>query len=109
MKYFVRVISAFILLIYTLEGLFFAGLSGWGMIKSIPEVPNVGGGTIDGSPTPILDGIGKFFSYPHDRFFTHRGPCKFGRCIFDDEKLHYGHQNRHFQVLQFLFFDSFDL
>lgn len=61
MKYFVRVISAFILLVYTLEGLFFAGLSGWGMIKSIPEVPNVGGGTIDGSPTPILDGIGKFF------------------------------------------------
>ncbi len=61
MKYFVRVVSVLILIVYTVEGLFFAGVSVWGVIKGVPEIKNVGGGTIDGSPTPILDGIGKFF------------------------------------------------
>ncbi len=41
MKYFVRVISVLILLVYTVEGLFFAGLSAWGIIKAVPEIPNV--------------------------------------------------------------------
>ena len=59
MKYFVRVVSVLILIVYTLEGIFFAGVSVWGIVKGVPEIPNVGGGTIDGSPTPILDGIGK--------------------------------------------------
>ena len=59
MKYFVRVVSVLILLVYTVEGIFFAGVSVWGIIKGVPEIANVGGGTIDGSPTPILDGIGK--------------------------------------------------
>ena len=61
MKYFVRVVSVLIILVYTMEGLFFAGVSVWGVVKGVPEIKNVGGGTIDGSPTPILDGIGKFF------------------------------------------------
>ena len=59
MKYFVRVVSVLILLVYTVEGIFLSGVSVWGLVKGIPEIPNVGGGTIDGSPTPILDGIGK--------------------------------------------------
>ena len=61
MKYFVRVVSVLILLVYTVEGLFFAGMSIWGLVNGIPEMSNVGGGTIDGSPTPILDGISRFF------------------------------------------------
>ncbi len=59
MKYFVRVVSVLILIVYTLESIFFAGVSVWGIVKGVPEIPNVGGGTFDGSPTPILDGIGK--------------------------------------------------
>ena len=59
MKYFVRVVSVLILLVYTLEGIFLAGVSVWGAVKGFPAIADVGGGTIDGSPTPILDGIGR--------------------------------------------------
>ena len=59
MRYFVRVVSVLILLFYTVEGVFLAGLSAFGIVNDVPEIPFVGGGTIDGSPTPILDGIGR--------------------------------------------------
>ena len=57
---FVRTVSVWILWIYTAEGILFAGVSAWGAVRGIFEIPNVGGGTIDGETTPILDGIGRF-------------------------------------------------
>lgn len=60
MKHFVKVVSVLILLVYTVEGLIFAGLSAWGAVKCVLGIPKSGGGTIDGSPTPILDGFGRF-------------------------------------------------
>ena len=60
MKYFVRVVSVLILLVYTVEGIFLAGVSAWGFVKGVQNIPYVGGGTIDGETTPILDGIGRF-------------------------------------------------
>ena len=59
MKYFVRVVSVLILLVYSAEGILFSAISGWGIVKGIYGLPRMGGGTIDGSPTPILDGFGK--------------------------------------------------
>ena len=59
MEKFVRTVSVWILWIYTAECVFFAGLSVWGAINGVLGMPNVGGGTIDGEPTLILDGIGR--------------------------------------------------
>jgi hypothetical protein len=59
MKRYVGIVSILIVLVYSIEGLIFAGLSAWGVIKGIAALPYVGFGTIDGEPTVILDGIGK--------------------------------------------------
>ncbi len=63
MEKFVRTVSVWLLWIYTAEGVFFAGVSVWGVINGVLGMPNVGGGTIDGEPTPILDGIGRFLFF----------------------------------------------
>ena len=60
MKKFVGIASVLIVFIYALEGLVFAALSAWGVVKGFAALPYVGGGTIDGEPTLILDGISKF-------------------------------------------------
>ena len=60
MKKFVGIASVLIVFIYSLEGLVFAALSAWGVVKGFAALPYVGGGTIDGEPTLILDGISKF-------------------------------------------------
>ena len=63
MEKFVRSVSVWILWLYTAEGVFFAGVSVWGVINGVLGMPNVGGGTIDGEPTLILDGIGRFLFF----------------------------------------------
>ena len=60
MKKFVGIASVLIVFIYALEGLVFAALSAWGVVKGFAALPYVGGETIDGEQTLILDGISKF-------------------------------------------------
>lgn len=61
MKLFVRIISTLILLVYGIENLMLSAGSIYSIVLAVSEIIHGGGGTIDGSPTPILDGIGKFF------------------------------------------------
>ena len=53
------VVSVLILLVYSAEGILFSTIFGWGIVKGIYGLPRMGGETIDGLPTPILDGFGK--------------------------------------------------
>ncbi len=61
MKLFVRVISTLIIIVYGIETLFLAAGSIYGIVLAVHEILFGFGGTIDGSTTPILDGIGRFF------------------------------------------------
>lgn len=69
MKKFVGIASVLIVFIYALEGLVFAALSAWGVVKGFAALPYVGGGTIDGEPTMILDGISNFYFYLESVFW----------------------------------------
>ena len=61
MKHFVRVISTIILLVYSIENVILSAGAIYGIMRLWDEIIYGFGGTIDGSPTPILDGIGKVF------------------------------------------------
>ena len=61
MKYFVKVVSFLLLAVYLLEAVCLAGTAGWGIFTGIDAHGNVGYGTLDGEPTPILDGLSRGF------------------------------------------------
>ena len=61
MKLFVRVISTLILLVYGIENIMLSAGSIYSIVLAIKEMIYGFGATIDGSTTPILDGIGRFF------------------------------------------------
>lgn len=61
MKYFVKVVSFLIMAAYFIEGVCLAGTAGWGILTGIEAHGDVGYGTLDGSPTPILDSLSRGF------------------------------------------------